>query len=393
MFGGTPRPVAGWPAVSLSYRAQFEQPLNAWISQLLGNPTKVRCTVDRLDVATGAVIETRAFPLSMVPIAPMDVVYGVEEPTGNTPSTAPCEAEQIVLYYAKHNAGGFDVDATLRLQHARPIDLAPDEMALFDVLEQARAIRRLLNSVRAADPEDVNPPERQSNATIDLVELDSRVTRVEAGLLSANNQLAGAISRTTSTCEDLRIALLRLGLFAIGPFVPIVASGEECRRAGHVAPPGKALLTISAARMAKGAELRARPAATDPRARRDQLVERFGAVFGQAAIILPYFLFDATSGAEFGKRDDCEHADVWVVTRSPPTRGSRVALACARPLARLGACLRTAEVLKSGVRLESQAGAASARDRRTLGWATPRRRLRRFRTASCRSSCTRRRRS
>ena len=43
---------------STSARATAEPMLNAWAARLLGDPRKVRCTVERLDDATGAVAET-----------------------------------------------------------------------------------------------------------------------------------------------------------------------------------------------------------------------------------------------------------------------------------------------------------------------------------------------
>ena len=110
----------------------------------------------------------------------LDMVYGVEASTSATqPDGALSEVEQQVLYYAKHKTGGFDPQATIRLQHARPTNLAAGETTLFDALEQARAVRRLLSSVRGADPEDLNPPERTGGGTIDLAELEARVMRAE----------------------------------------------------------------------------------------------------------------------------------------------------------------------------------------------------------------------
>ena len=142
-------------------RSSAEPMLNFWAFKLLGDGSKIRCTIERLDDATGSVVETRTLPLSELGITPLDVVYGVEAAnTTAQPGMSLSEIEQQVLYHAKHKTGGFDPLATLRLQHARPANLAAGEMTLFDVLEQARGIRRLLNVARGADPEDLNPPER-----------------------------------------------------------------------------------------------------------------------------------------------------------------------------------------------------------------------------------------
>ena len=63
LFSGEPPVATGWAATSTSVRATAEPMLNAWAAKLLGNPNKIRCTVEMLDGA-GAVVETRKLPLS-----------------------------------------------------------------------------------------------------------------------------------------------------------------------------------------------------------------------------------------------------------------------------------------------------------------------------------------
>jgi hypothetical protein len=60
----------------------------------------------------------------------------------------------------------------------------------------------------------------------------------------------------------------------------------------------KALMKTSATRLAQGTKLRAVPAATDPHARRSQLVERMRTVFGQSFVVLPQFSCNTTAAAE-----------------------------------------------------------------------------------------------
>src|SRR5499427_464136 len=220
----------GWISANAASRSLAEPMLNFWAFRLLGDGTKVRCTVARLDDVTGDVVETRTFPLSEVSITPLDVVFGVEDAnTTAQPGMALSEIEQQILYYAKRKTGGFDPHATLRLQHARPANLAAGEMTLFDALEQARAIRRLLGVARGAEPEDLNPPERTGLGTIDLTELEARVVRAENALNAAHKTLAGLIARiaTTTTAELLRTWMLRLGAFGVAPAVPVSVAGED----------------------------------------------------------------------------------------------------------------------------------------------------------------------
>ena len=99
------------------------------------------------------------------------------------------ELEQRVLYQARLGSNGFPPQARLRIQHARPADLGAQELTLLDVLEQARRVRRLLTTARAADPEDLNPPERGEAGDVNLTELDARVTKAENALKAAHKAL------------------------------------------------------------------------------------------------------------------------------------------------------------------------------------------------------------
>ena len=112
----------GWISAAARVRSNAEPMLNFWAFKLLGDGSKIRCTIERLDDATGgAVVETRKLPLSELGLAPLDVVYGVEAAnTTAQPGMTLSDIEQQVLYHAKRKAGGFDPLATLRLQHARP---------------------------------------------------------------------------------------------------------------------------------------------------------------------------------------------------------------------------------------------------------------------------------
>jgi hypothetical protein len=281
------------------------------------------------------------------------MVYGVEAITSGTqPDGSLSEVEQQILYYAKHKTGGFDPQATIRLQHARPTNLAAGETTLFDALEQARSVRRLLSAVRGAEPEDLNPPERTGAGTIDLVDLEARVVRAENALNAANSALKALVAptATTTTAEALRTGLMKMGAFGIGPYVPVVAAGESPAAIATLGLQAKALLKTSGARLEQVAALRLVTAATDPRARRDQLVARMRNVFGQAFVVLPRFACDATGAAELTA----------ALAASKQTQGGDPLAAhgwfaqysrVRDTMGRMSACLRGAEVLATGERL------------------------------------------
>ena len=342
---------SGWVQASSSAPAAADPALNAWVATLLGDSRKIRCTIERLD-ATGAVAETRALPLFELLLSPLELVYGVDVDTTTAQGSSLSQVEQRVLYHAKHKAGGFDVNATLRLQHARPTNLAAGEVTLFDVLEQAAAIRKLLAGARGADAEDFNPPERAGQGTLDLTDLEARVVRAENGLNAVHKALVALVAKpATATSETLRTNLLKLGSYGVGPAVPVVATGDDPAARTALLAQAAALTKTSAARMDRVTALRALPVATDPRARRGQLVDRMKAVFGSAFVVLPHFSFASAAATELttalsasvqAMGGDPLAANTWFA-RSTRVRDT---------VARFGTCMRNAEVLGTGDRLK-----------------------------------------
>ncbi|HKU15276.1 MAG TPA: hypothetical protein VJQ52_12850 [Steroidobacteraceae bacterium] len=341
LFSGKAPATTGWAAVSTSARATAEPMLNAWGAKLLGNPKKVRCTVEKLDDA-GAVLETRKLLLSDLKLAPLDVVYGVE-PLAAAGQVS--EIEQRVLYQSRLGSNGFAQSARLRVQHARPADLRADELTLLDTLEQARRLRRLLTTARAADAEDLNPPERGEAGDANLTELTTRVTKAERALKAAHKALDTLVKKGTAESDTLRTALLKLGGFGFPAAVPVIAAGDDATSRAALSMQGTALLKESKARIAETDALIATPAASEQRARRTQLLERMRTVFGSSFVALPQFtcahadeLKDALSANEKVQGGDALSVYTWF------TRAARVR----DPLARWSAPLRGAEVLGTG---------------------------------------------
>jgi hypothetical protein len=327
-------------------RAGAEPMLNLWASKLLGDPRVTRCTVERLDDLTGTVAETRSFMLSELALAHLDIVYSVDvQPRTGELS----ELEQLVLYNARHKVGGFPVNARLRIQHARPADLARGQLTLLDVLEQARAMRRLLTSVRAADPDDLTPPERAASGTIDIPQLETRVVRAES-LLKAAHKALDTLVKTAAAAdsESLRTGLMKLNAFGISLAIPAVAAGDEPATRTALLMQATAVLRESKSRVDRVTTLSGVAAATDPKQRRDQLFERARAVFGASFVVVPQFTFDQTAEltSAMGASTQLQGGDPLAV-HTWFARSARVRDA----VARLGAALRGAEVLGVGDRL------------------------------------------
>ena len=256
------------------------------------------------------------------------------------------EIEQRVLYQARLGASGFPSQARLRVQHARPADLGAQELTLLDVLEQARRVRRLLATARAADSEDLNPPERGEAGDINLTDLNARVTKAERALKAAHKALDTLVKKgATAQSDALRAALLKLGGFGFQASVPVVAVGDDAASRAALNTQGIALLKEGKARIAEVDTLIAAPVAAERRARCGQLLERMRTVFGSSFVAMPLFTYDnaeelkqALAANEQVQGGDPLNVYTWF------TRAARVR----EPLARWSAPLSAAEVLGTG---------------------------------------------
>lgn len=355
LFSGTTGTTPGWLPWNSGIRSAVEPMLNFWASRLLGDASRVRCTVEQWDESSGTVVASQSFMLSDLALSPLDVVYSVESGSASDPDPgALTEIEQGVLYHARRRLGGAWATAPLRLQHARPADLAQvvaGELTLADVLEQARALRRLLGSARAAEPEDLQAPDQPLAAQVDLAELETRVVRAENALNAAHKGLQLLVAKGTSAAaEALRAALVKLGALGVAPASPCVAVGDDADSVQRLLLQAGALLRDSSQRMARMAALRAEPSASAPRARRVQLLERLRAVFGAGFVALPRLLCTPAAAAELTAALSASRA----VQGGDALAGQSWLLRAARVReapAQLLHGLRGAEVLGTGERL------------------------------------------
>ncbi|MEO8153875.1 MAG: hypothetical protein ABI605_12450 [Rhizobacter sp.] len=354
LFSAAPAATQGWGDAAASPRAAAEPVLNAWAATLLGDPRSTRCTVERLGDG-GQVLEQRRFPFAALGLAPLDVVYGVEDSAGAAPQAgaAATELEQAVLAHARAEAG-LEPDAVLRLALARPADLAPGETTFGDLLEQARAARAMLSNARGANAEDLNPPERSTIDGVALDELAARADAADAALAAARAALAAQVQRgSAANAGLLRVALQGLGRFGVPATAPVRASGSDPAMLAALLAQAAGVAKSVQARLDAGAALRVPPAATDPRARRRQLEDRLHAVFGAGFVVLPRFACAPAAAAELHSAlaatvdtqgGDRFAAHTWLLRAARVRDGA----------GRFASCLRGAEVLGSGAQLALQ---------------------------------------
>ena len=172
-------------------RANAEPHLNAWAAKLLGNPANVRCLVERLEGATGQVLETKELRLDKLRLAPLDFIYAVEG--GEAGQQA--EIEQRIFYALMREPEGFAPGSLLRINPGRKPEWAANELGYGEFNELLRTARKLITNARGIDAEDLNPPERSGSSGVDVVELEKRAESAEQSLRQATNEFQTAVKR------------------------------------------------------------------------------------------------------------------------------------------------------------------------------------------------------
>lgn len=335
----------GW--ADASPRAKAEPILNAWVSTQLGDPRKILCGVEQLDDATGSVAESRTFRLADLEISALDLVYAAAASPAGQATAQGSAIEDAIIALAREGSGGFAATATLRIAPGRLAGTSDDGIWLSDALEQARAIRSLLASVRGAGPEDLTPPHRSSSGRFDVPELKRRAEKADTRFRSAFAALETVCAPNTSpTKAQLKKAITSIRGFGIdqrssdaGP------SGTE-----DFLPLARVLQSSARARLAS---LDSLPITEEEAAEALQVrrhVERLKAVFGNDFAVLPRFKLETSAAKEFGKAMAASSS----VQGVGPLAARNWFLKYARvrdPLSRLSIAVHLAEAVTGGIRL------------------------------------------
>ena len=259
----------GWLGPNASIRAGCEPMLNAWASKLLGRRHESPLHDRAPRPPTGAVAETRTLPLSALRIAPLDMVYGVEAEHRRCSHGRLAERDRTACAVSRQahvQAASIRGPICACGTRGRPIS-RPARSRCSTCWSRRAAMRRLLARVRGAEPEDLNPPERAANGTIDAGRPGGRVG---AGGEPAGRGAQAARGARRQTCRDDGRSLARRGVEA----GRVSASDRRCpqsprARARPRSRPwcaqANALLKTSGSRLDQMAALRALPVATDPR--------------------------------------------------------------------------------------------------------------------------------
>ena len=298
LFSGEPTLPPEWASPRYPQRANAEPHLNAWAAKLLGNPAKVRCVVERLEPATGKVVEAKELRLNQLRLAPLDCIYAVEGGQGGQLA----ELEQRILYMIMRKPDGFPPGSLLRVSPNRKAEWKANELSYGEFSELLRTARKLLTGVRGIDANDLNPPERSTEFSVDVAELEKRATGAEQMLRRTANDVKAQLSTPdTAKLEVLRELIVRSAGFGVAGAVPLSAAGNSpadrqtlLTQAGSIQ---KELAERVEQLTALATGFKAGTATVEDK--RDYALARLRIVFSKAFVVLPRFT--AGNAAELEK--------------------------------------------------------------------------------------------
>jgi hypothetical protein len=348
LISGEPALPPAWPPPAHPLRANAEPHLNAWAAKLLGDPTRVRCEVERLEPATGAVLDSRELRLDQLGLAPLDFIYAVEGGQGGQLA----EIEQRILHAIMRRPDGFAPGALLRVSPSRQPDWAAGDIGYGEFNTLLRAARKLIAGARAIDADDLNLPEQSANFSVDVAELEQRAADAEQGLRQTQNDFQPPLAAPdTAALDVVRELIMRAASFGMPGAVPLSAAGEL--------PADRQALLAQAASIQKEQAQRATQLAAlasgfdagtgTLESRRDYALARLRTVLGKAFVVLPRFtaanaaeLEQALANSTNIQDGDALAAATWFLRMARVREG----------VARLNATLQYAEALSTGERLK-----------------------------------------
>lgn len=297
LFAGDPVLPQHWATPGIPFRANAEPQLNALAGRLLPNAFNVRCVVDRLEPGTGRVLESKELRLNQLRLTPLDFIYAAEGQAGQH-----AEIEQRIMYGIMRKADGFAPGARLRVNHGRRPGWAATELSYGEFNELVKTARKLVTGARAIDAGDLDLPERSTDFSVDIAELESRVAGAEVWLRRTPNDFKVVLAAgETANLDALRDLILRSAAFGVPGAVPLSAAGTsaEDRRIlfGQGASIQKELTQRVEQLTALISGFNLVTATTEQR--RDHALARLRIVFGKTFVVLPRFT--AANAAELEK--------------------------------------------------------------------------------------------
>ena len=345
LLDGTLTLSPGWAASGPLHRANAEPRLNAWAASLLPNPAKVRCVIERVDGA-GAVGEARELRLTELHLSPLDVLYAPA-----TGPSAPGETEQRLLHAAAPLFAGRPPDSILRVRPERGANWSADDMSYGEFAEMVRAAHALITGTRGIDGSEMNLPEANQPAGVDVAELKGRADNAAQELRRTSDELAAWLAAAADASLDtVRSLLDRCSRFGISGAVPVSSAGVSNVDREALSAQARAVARQVTSRIERLNTLDASAQSglpTDEDERRHH-VARLQAVFGESFVVLPLFKPGNVAEIEMSlaKSSDVQDGDPLAVV-TWYLRASRVR----EGVERLETSIRYADAMRTGEQL------------------------------------------
>jgi hypothetical protein len=254
LLAGAPTVAPAWTSITAHPRAAAEPWLHAWMTQVLPDPSTVRCLVTYTD--GGGTPHSKVVSLRDLDIGPLDVL---------ALSDAEASARAVVAAGIPSNAQ--NVQAALQSTAGLP----QGSVLFSDAMYVAAQLRLMVGSARALAPQDLAPPEQDATSTggaIDTADLATRATAVKS-------QLAWDIAALTAagggSADAQRAALMRCSFYGVDGVVSGSSSGANPSLAGQV---NQVLAALTARQSAAASAADA---------------DVFGIVFGEDFVVLSRF--------------------------------------------------------------------------------------------------------
>ncbi|MGH1488513.1 MAG: hypothetical protein ACRBK7_03830 [Acidimicrobiales bacterium] len=211
--------VDGWQSVD-DVRASADPRLNAWVSRLLGDPSRYRFAAEVVDLSPdlGGVVEVVETTLAQVAISPLSVIWSAVEGGADQLS----ELDERIAHELMEQVTATGDELELRiLDGNQAVASWPDDTiglaGLHTITEQ---ISSMLASARPSEPEDFVDPNSDIDGVVDVDEHAERASVAMAALHAAVVSLERLAEVADPDLTELRAALQTASSFGVGGVLP-----------------------------------------------------------------------------------------------------------------------------------------------------------------------------
>lgn len=275
-------PQNGWNTIGgVSYRRNAEPYVNAWLSELLPDPTTLFCNV----IINGDTLNPRPVFAADLGLQPIDLMYLVNEELDNDDSIL----SLIIKKYVRENSGtpGYTKDTTLQIIYGPEPE---DGYFTFDeVLPVLLYARKIITSSRPLNTRDYMLPGDADSVfpLYNISELGNRLAAARSTLDTARTALSNALnSFSFSGVMDALYTLSKFGMEqTVYEFVHDTTPEDE----DNLRAWGASVLALSHAKYDTSSPIAQPAPGDDPAPYVTSVIDCMKTIFGQSFAPLPLF--------------------------------------------------------------------------------------------------------